>query len=124
MQNKALNWLLLRPLPPPRQPSQPQTTHQLTGDGCTFDQAHPIALIRSMDDVEESVGDQEDEFLSEQQEVYFLDLYNSATCSVLQASSKDLQEADEAMKKLGLAKVRVGVSMMVIINIVSQICLT
>ena len=77
-----------------------------------------------MDDVEESVGDQEDEFLSEQQEVYFLDLYNSATCSVLQASSKDLQEADEAMKKLGLAKVRVGVSMMVIINIVSQICLT
>ena len=58
-----------------------------------------------MDDVEESVGDQEDEFLSEQQEVYFLDLYNSATCSVLQASSKDLQEADEAMKKLGLAKV-------------------
>ena len=77
-----------------------------------------------MDDVEESVGDQEDEFLSEQQEVYFLDLYNSATCSVLQASSKDLQEADEAMKKLGLAKVRVGVSMMVMINIVSQICLT
>ena len=77
-----------------------------------------------MDDVEESVGDQEDEFLSEQQEVYFLDLYNSATCSVLQASSKDLQEADEAMKKLGLAKVRVGVTMMVIINIVSQICLT
>ena len=77
-----------------------------------------------MDDVEESVGDQEDEFLSEQQEVYFLDLHNSYTCSVLQASSKDLQEADEAMKKLGLAKVRVGVSMMVIINIVSQICLT
>ena len=124
MQNKALNWLLLRPLPPPRQPSQPQTTHQLTGDGCAFDQADHIALIRGIDDVEESVGDQEDEFLSEQQEVYFLDLYNSATCSVLQASSKDLQEADEAMKKLGLAKVRVGVSMMVIINIVSQICLT
>merc|ERR1712203_187891 len=43
---------------------------------------------RGMDDVEESVGDQEEEFLSEQQE----------------ASSKDLQEADEAMKKLGLAK--------------------
>ena len=77
-----------------------------------------------MDDVEESVGDQEDEFLSEQQEVYFLDLYNSATCSVLQASSKDLQEANEAMKKLGLAKVRVGGPMMVIINIVNRICLT
>jgi len=46
------------------------------------------SVNRSMDDVEESVGDQEDEFLSEQQE----------------ASSKDLQEADEAMKKLGLAK--------------------
>lgn len=43
---------------------------------------------RAMDDVEDGVGDQEDEFLSEQQE----------------ASSKDLQEADEAMKKLGLAK--------------------
>jgi len=43
---------------------------------------------RAMDDVEDGGGDQEDEFLSEQQE----------------ASSKDLQEADEAMKKLGLAK--------------------
>jgi len=43
---------------------------------------------RSMDDVEDGRGDQEDEFLSEQQE----------------ASSRDLQEADEAMKKLGLAK--------------------
>ena len=124
MQNKALNWLLLLPLPPLRQPSQPQTTHQLTGDGCIFDQAHPIALIRGMDDVEESVGDQEDEFLSEQQEVHFLDLHNSSPFSVLQASSKDLQEADEAMKKLGLAKVRVGGPMMVNINIVSQICLT
>ena len=124
MQNKALNWLLLRPLPPPRQPSQPQTTHQLTGDGCAFDQAHPIALIRSMDDVEESVGDQEDEFLSEQQEVHLFDLHILSTCSVLQASSKDLQEADEAMKKLGLAKVRVGGPMMVIINIVNRICLT
>merc|ERR1712038_682617 len=46
------------------------------------------SVNRGMDDVEESVGDQEEEFLSEQQE----------------ASSKDLQEADEAMKKLGLAK--------------------
>merc|ERR1711936_1482897 len=46
------------------------------------------SINRGMDDVEESVGDQEEEFLSEQQE----------------ASSKDLQEADEAMKKLGLAK--------------------
>ena len=69
-----------------------------------------------MDDVEESVGDQEEEFLSEQQEVHFLDLQLSSTCSVLQASSKDLQEADEAMKKLGLAKVRVGGPIMVIIN--------
>merc|ERR1719234_1135215 len=43
---------------------------------------------RAMDDVEDGGGDQEDEFLSEQQE----------------ASSKDLKEADEAMKKLGLAK--------------------
>jgi len=43
---------------------------------------------RSMDEVEDGGGDQEDEFLSEQQE----------------ASSRDLQEADEAMKKLGLAK--------------------
>merc|ERR1712083_194702 len=43
---------------------------------------------RAMDDVEDGGGDQEDEFLSEQQE----------------ASSRDLQEADEAMKKLGLAK--------------------
>merc|ERR1712025_947884 len=43
---------------------------------------------RSMDDVEDGRGDQEDELLSEQQE----------------ASSRDLQEADEAMKKLGLAK--------------------
>ena len=77
-----------------------------------------------MDDVEESVGDQEEEFLSEQQEVHFLDLQLSSTCSVLQASSKDLQEADEAMKKLGLAKVRLGGPMMVIINIVSRICLT
>ena len=77
-----------------------------------------------MDDVEESVGDQEDEFLSEQQEVHLFDLHNLSTCSVLQASSKDLQEADEAMKKLGLAKVRVGGPMMVIINIVDRICLT
>jgi len=43
---------------------------------------------RSMEEVEDGGGDQEDEFLSEQQE----------------ASSRDLQEADEAMKKLGLAK--------------------
>lgn len=43
---------------------------------------------RSMDEVEDGGGEQEDEFLSEQQE----------------ASSRDLQEADEAMKKLGLAK--------------------
>jgi len=43
---------------------------------------------RPMDEVEDGGGDQEDEFLSEQQE----------------ASSRDLQEADEAMKKLGLAK--------------------
>ena len=123
MQNKALNWLLLLQLPPLRQPSQLQTTHQLIGDGCTFDQAHHIALIRGMDDVEESVGDQEEEFLSEQQEVLFLNLQLSSTCSVLQASSKDLQEADEAMKKLGLAKVRLGGPMMVITNIVSRICL-
>jgi preprotein translocase subunit SecF len=43
---------------------------------------------RSMDEVEDGGGEQEEEFLSEQQE----------------ASSRDLQEADEAMKKLGLAK--------------------
>merc|ERR1712223_383736 len=51
------------------------------------------SVNRGMDDVEETVGDQEDEFLSE----HFLDLQLSSTCSVLQASSKDLQEADEAM---------------------------
>ena len=70
--SRALSWLPWHQSPPLLLLNQPTATHRLAGGILQRENCPEYSLLnyaRPMDEVEDGGGDQEDEFLSEQQEV-------------------------------------------------------